>query len=553
MKQEWLTIDLGDPVWIVLAYLSGMAARLVGLPPLVGYLGTGFLLHALGAESGEFLEQMSELGITLLLFTIGLKVNLRTLARSEVWGVGLIQMVGMTALFSGFILAFAALGLGSFVGLSQSQALLLAFGFSFSSTVFAIKVLEERGALTTRHGRVAVGVLILQDLAAVVFLALTEGKPPSPWALLLLLLVPMRQPLRGLMRRSGHGELLMLFGITAALAGAAVFTLVGIKGDLGALAVGMLLAGGGKADELNKALLGLKDLFLIGFFLQIGMSALPTSSGLVAVLLLLLLLPLKSFIFFVLFSWRRLRARTSWQASLDLASYSEFGLIVAAVAVESTGWLPEEWLAIMAVAIAGSFALAAPFAERGDLFFNRYRTRLRSLERVRRLPGDEDLHLRPVDVIVFGMGRMGSRAYEAVAEDFRGRVLGVDVDRDIVQAQGAQGRRAVVGDATDPDFWSRAHGLVERLQWVLLTMSSHEANVAAVKRLRERGFQGRIAATSLYPDDAEQLKELGVDFAFDVYAEAGSGFAVDLRRKIRDDGGDGEGREEWGASAERDT
>jgi len=92
----------------------------------------------------------------------------------------------------------------------------------------------------------------------------------------------------------------------------------------------------------------------------------------------------------------------------------------------------------------------------------------------------------------------------------------------------------VVGDATDPEFWSRGVGLIERLQWVLLTMSAHEANVAAVNRLRERGFTGRIAATSSYPDEARELRDLGVEFAFDVFAEAGAGFASDLASRLDD-------------------
>jgi predicted Kef-type K+ transport protein len=533
MQTDWLSIDLGDPAWIVMAYVAGLAARTIGLPPLVGYLGTGFLLHALGAQSGEFLEDMSALGITLLLFTIGLKLDARILARPEVWAVGALQMVLVTAAVSGLLLLLAVAGLGALVGLTAAQALLVGFALSFSSTVFAIKVLEERGARSTRHGRVAIGVLILQDIAAVAFLAVAAGETPSLWALLLFLLIPLRGVMRWLMRHSGHGELLMLFGVAAALTGAALFASVGVKGDLGALVFGMLLAGGGKADELNKALLGLKDLFLVGFFLSIGMSTLPTTGGLVVAALLVLLLPAKTAVFFLLFSWRRLRARTSWQAALDLSSYSEFGLIVTAVAVES-GWIGAEWLALSAVAVAASFAVAAPFAERGDSLFTRHRRALRRLERLGRLPGDEDLHLRRVDVVVFGMGRMGSHAYDAVAEDFEDRVLGVDVDEAIVRRQADQGRRVVLGDATDPDFWSRAHSAVGQLEWVLLTMSSHEANVAAVDRLRDRGFAGRIAATSTYPDEAQQLRDLGVDFAFDVYAEAGSGFAGDLRSKIRE-------------------
>ncbi|MCH9718953.1 MAG: cation:proton antiporter [Actinomycetia bacterium] len=537
MVEGWLDVGQGDPWWLLIAYFAGMLARTVGLPPLVGYLGTGFLLNALGAEYGQLLDQIADLGVTLLLFTIGLKIDLRSLLRFEVIGAGALHMLGIVAGFGAIFLGLAALNVGAFVGLSQTDAILIAFAFSFSSTVFAIKVLEEQGAITSRNGRVAIGILVLQDIIAVVYLSAAQGKAPSIWAILLLLLIPIRPGLRWLMRRSGHGELLLLFGITMALIGAGLFVLVGIKGDLGALVLGMLLAGGGKADELNKTMMGVKDLFLVGFFLEIGLDVLPTVNGLVAAAILMLLLPLKTLWYLRLLTWSKLRARTAWQASLDLTSYSEFGLIVTAVAVEA-GDLGDDWLAVVAVAVAVSFAVSAPIAERGDHLFAKYCGGLRRWERKARLPGDEDLHLYAVQVVVFGMGRMGTRAYEAVAADFGGRVLGVDVDEDIVMAHSAEGHRVVLGDATDPDFWSRSVGLVDGLQWVLLTASSQEANVAAVKRLRDRGYSGRIAATSLYPDDADQLRDIGVDFAFDVYAEAGSGFAGDLRSKIQDEAGE---------------
>lgn len=532
MNPDWLDIGLGDPAWIVIAFLGGFAARSVKLPPLVGFLAAGFALHAIGAQPGAMLDGLADFGITLLLFTIGLKLTPKALARPEILGVGIVALVLATAGFSSVVWLLARAQVGFLSSMSSQSALLIGFALSFSSTVFAVKVLEDRGATATHHGQVAIGVLVVQDVAAVLFLAASAGVWPSVWALLLVLLLPLRYLLRRVLRRSGHGEMLVLFGVTAAVAGAALFELVGIEGDVGALVLGMLLAGGTKADELNKALLGLKDLFLVGFFLSIGMTALPTAIGAVLALLVVVLLPVRTLMFFYLFSWRHLRARTSWQASLDLTSYSEFGLIVALTAVQA-GWLPSDWLPTIALAIAGSFALSSPLAERGDRLYTRWNSRFERFERRERLPSDEDLHEREIDVIVFGLGRMGSRAFEAVHDAYEGRVLGVDIDPNIIAAQAALGRDVVQGDATDPEFWSRASGLIGRLHWVLLTMSSHEANVAAVQRLRERSFAGQIAATSTYRDDARQLRGMGVDFAFDVYAEAGAGFAGDLRSRFK--------------------
>ena len=86
MSLDWIAIALGDVAWITLAFLMGFGARLVGLPPLIGFLATGFLLSTQGIVTGEVLQKLSDLGITLLLFSIGLKLDLRSLARPQVWG-----------------------------------------------------------------------------------------------------------------------------------------------------------------------------------------------------------------------------------------------------------------------------------------------------------------------------------------------------------------------------------------------------------------------------------------------------------------------------------
>ncbi len=98
-----------------------------------------------------------------------------------------------------------------------------------------VKVLEKRSETQTAYGRLAIGVLIMQDIFAVAFLTLSSGTLPSLWALGLVLLIPLAPAMRALLDRLGHGEMQMLFGILLALVlGYALFEAVGIKGDLGA-------------------------------------------------------------------------------------------------------------------------------------------------------------------------------------------------------------------------------------------------------------------------------------------------------------------------------
>ncbi len=525
------SIHPSDPIWIAIAFVCGFLVKLIGLPPLVGFLFAGFILNVLGAEGGEFLSTTADLGITLLLFTIGLKLKIKSLARPEIWGVASIHMVLVTLLLSVIIILLAKFNISLFHDIDFKTALLIGFVLSFSSTVFAIKILDEMGATASAHGNISIGVLVIQDIAAVIFLAVSAGKIPSIWAVGLLLLIPLRHLLRKALEYSGHGELLVLFGIVIALGGADIFELVGMKGDVGALVLGMLLANHPKSNELSRALLSFKDLFLVGFFLSVGMTALPGWEELWVALVFLLFLPIKTAIYFGLFNIFLLRASTSWRSSLNLANYSEFGLIVGSLAT-AYGWLPKEWLAVFAIVLSASFILSAPLVSIRDHLYRRWRYNFKRMERRQRLTGEENLDLKHIEVVIFGMGRMGSAVYQAIEPDLKTRVVGVEIDNDRSIKHRQMNRQVVTGDATNPDFWSRAPGLIDRLQWVLLTLPTHNANMSAALLLQEMGFKGKIAATSKYDDEVDQLNKIGVDCSFNIYAEAGVGFANDMKRRL---------------------
>lgn len=531
MDPQLISIHYSDPLWIAIAFICGLAIRAVGLPPLVGFLAAGFLLNALGAEGGEFLDVMADMGITLLLFSIGLKLKLKSLARPEVWGVATLHMAAITLLIASMVLFLSYTSLPLLSGLDMETALLIGFAMSFSSTVFAVKILDELGATSAGHGRVAIGVLVVQDIAAVVFIAVSMGKLPTPLALALVALIPLRFLMYRMLDRVGHGELLILFGITLALVGADIFELVGIKEDVGALVFGMLLANHPKANEMAKALLGFKELFLVGFFLSVGMTAMPGWTEVMIALLFILFLPLKVALYFGLFNLFSLRASTSWRTSLNLANYSEFGLIVGAVAA-SSGWLTKEWLAVFAVVMSISFILSAPLVNIRDSLYQTWRPRLKRFERSKRLSGEENLDLAGIKVVVFGMGRMGTAAYNEMEPDYTGHLVGVEIEQEKATQHSAAGRNVVCGDATNPDFWTRAPDLLDGLEWVLLTLPTHKANMNAALRLKDMGYRGRIAATTKFRDEEDALKAVGVEHTFNIYTEAGLGFASELQNFV---------------------
>ncbi|MEJ2180007.1 MAG: cation:proton antiporter, partial [Gammaproteobacteria bacterium] len=278
-------------IWITLAFSFGFIVRLIGLPPLVGYLGAGFLLSAIGFESNDILNEVAHAGVLLLLFSVGLKLRLKSLIRAEVLAGSLLHMAIIIAIF------FALLTL--FADLQFEVALFVAMALSFSSTVVAAKVLESKHELNAFHGRVAIGILIMQDLVAVAILSAGGGTTPSPMAFLVLGFFLLRPFIHKLLDLSGHGELVVMYGLVIALVvGGSSFEQVGLSSELGALLLGVILADHKRASDLSDALWGLKELFLVGFFLQIGLYGHPTMDTLEQAITLNLLLPLKAILFF---------------------------------------------------------------------------------------------------------------------------------------------------------------------------------------------------------------------------------------------------------------
>ena len=513
-----------DFIWILFAYLCGLAVKLTGLPPLIGFLFAGFLLHYLGVEPTASLDILADLGITLMLFTIGLKLNVTDLLKREIWASTLSHMVIWIGLFIGLALFLSTLSIPFFTSMDLQTAALLGFAFSFSSTVCIVKLLEENGELKTRHGQLAVGVLVMQDIAAVVFLVFATGKIPSLWALLLFGLIFARPLLGRLLEKAGHGEMLPLTGFFFALGGYELFQLVGVKGDLGALIFGILLSQHNKATELTKSLLSFKDLFLIGFFLSIGFTALPTWPMLWAALLLALLIAVKFLMFFAILTALKLRSRTAYLASLVLSNFSEFGLIVAALSVDS-GWLSNDWLVIMALAVSISFIVTSALYPGAHKMYIRYKNRLRRFEHSQRLPTDVVQQPADAEILVVGLGRVGKGAYQALQNIVDNRVAGLDSDRRRCEQLQQMGMNVLIGDGEDADFWEAFD--TSGIKLVLLALPAMDDIRNITYQLRCAGYIGPVAAIARYEDDRERLMKSGIDKVFNFYKEAGTGFAED--------------------------
>jgi hypothetical protein len=401
-------------------------------------------------------------------------------------------------------------------------AFTLAVAFGFSSTVLAAKVLEGNRELRAVHGRVAIGILIVQDVVAVALLAFVTVETPSPWAAVLLLLPLARPAIAWLLERSGHGELLVLFGAALAIGGGEGFEALGVSAELGALLLGTLLADHRRAQELTNVLWGLKELFLVGFFLNVGFSGSPTVEAAEGALWLVLLLVLKGIAFFLLLIGLGLRARTSFLTAVSLMTYSEFALIVVDVAV-ANGLLAADWIVVTALAVAFSFVAAAPLNAFAHQIFQRLGPWLERLERDKRHPDDEPISLGRAEILIVGMGRVGAGAYDYLREQNEKHIVGIDSDPAKIESNVRAGRRVAYADAEDPAFWQLLN--IDRLRAIMLAVPDLQAKLTAARALRRRGFGGLLSATHLYPEEREPIIEAGCDVTYNYYTEAGVGFA----------------------------
>ena len=511
-----------DFVFILVAFLGGLTVKLFGLPPLIGFLTAGFVLNFLGYQANDTLLTLADLGITLMLFTIGLKLNVRDLIKPEVWVGSSLHMLIWVALVTSCFVFLTALGVGYFAFIDLKTSALIAFALSFSSTVCIVKILEENGELKTRHGKVAVGILVMQDIFAVVFLVVATGKVPSIWAAALLLLFFVKPLWSIILEKAGHGELLPLTGFLIAIGSYELFELVGVKGDLGALIVGMLMANHVKSTELSKSLMSFKDLFLIGFFLSIGFTALPTTEMILTAAALCVLLPIKFGLFFSIFSRLRLRARTSYLSSLVLGNYSEFGLIVAALLV-NLNLLDKHWLVVLALSVSFSFLFTAFGYRTSHHQYNKIKDNLKRFEHPQRLK--EDIFRQPqnVRVLIIGMGRVGKGAYIALQNVLDKEVWGMDADPIRINKMTGLGMQVFVGDGEDVDFWENFD--LSCTDIVMLAVPSVEDISNITQQLRSANFSGTVASIARYEDEIELLQKAGADKVFNFFTEAGTGFA----------------------------
>lgn len=328
--------------------LVTLCARL-GVPGLIGYILTGLLMGPGGfglVAEGEALTTIGEIGVILLLFSLGLEFSFEKLVslRRLILGVGAAQVLVTTGL-----VAAPTMMLG---GLAPVPAVLVGGAVAMSSTALCLKVLASIDALATAHGKIAIAVLLFQDLAAIGFLLLhdaTSGAGHGQGALtlfggasaLILALALARGPLQrlaGWVARLDDPELAQLLALAIALVAALGAVAAGLSPALAAFAAGMIIGEGDARHMVEREIRPFRDLFIGIFFIAIGAQlqlSILWSDGTTVLGWLAVLFVVKAVIAALVARMAGEPAGTSWRAGLVLAHGGEFSLMLVSVAMAS--------------------------------------------------------------------------------------------------------------------------------------------------------------------------------------------------------------------------
>ncbi len=501
-----------DIVWVGFAFFFGFLVSRLKLPPLVGYLLAGLVLSYFGYEAGNMLKEISHLGVLFLLFTVGLHIRLKNILRADILGVGLTHLTISTLIFTPIGLIF---------GYDLTASIIIAITLGFSSTVLTAKTLERRNELGAYYGRTAIGILIIQDLVAIGIIAYTGGGTPSYWTISLFALPLIRPVLIWFLGVIKDDEVWMLLGLGLAIGGAALFEIFNLSGELGALAAGMLLASDERADKIADKMWGIKEAFLVGFFLEVGLTGFPDTSGFLFIGILLLLLPLKSILFYLLFMLFKLRARTGFLATISLTAYSEFTLIAGAVAI-SNGFLPTETIVVLGLLTAISYTLNAPLTTYEEILWKKWHDLLLWLERDVKHPEHQVVSLGSAEYLIIGMGNAGRAAYDKLKSEER-PVVGMDIDPDRIERNLAAGRRVIYGDIQDSDLWMNMD--LDNIKAVMIAMGNQSVKESATKTLRSTGFDRLIYVITMTEEEANIMQKAGANAVSIPIKEAGERLA----------------------------
>ncbi|KJS02651.1 MAG: sodium:proton exchanger [Desulfobulbaceae bacterium BRH_c16a] len=519
-----------------LATLTGIIGQKLRQPLIIMFLATGILAGPsfLGIiHSYEQIELLAHIGIALLLFIVGLKLDLNLIRTTGpvALATGLGQIV-FTSLI-GFVIAIA-------MDMSYLSAAYVSVALTFSSTIIIVKLLSDKKEIDSLHGQIALGFLIVQDIAAILALvglttlgASVTGEDPGYLSLLMIgakglgllgaVALLMKYVIPYLTQRLSNSlELLTLFAIAWAIVLGAASELLGFSREVGAFLAGVSLASTAFRDSIGARLTGLRDFLLLFFFIDLGarldwsMVGSQLGASLVFSIFVLVGNPLIVLMIMGAMGYRR---RTGFLAGLTVAQISEFSLIVAALGL-SIGHITEETMGLITLVGVVTIFLSTYMILYSYPLYRVLSSPLKIFERRnphREADIDTFAETGAVDVILVGLGNYGSGLMEHLLRR-KNAIVGIDFDPGALDVWRKKGVPVLYGDMADPEM--HEHLPLKKAQWVISTVRSKEMNLALIHNLRKDGYTGKVALTATNSQEAAEFEKVGVNLVFRPFKDA---------------------------------
>lgn len=531
---------------LVMAAVIGFLGIILRQPLIVSFIAVGLIAGPSALDlvrSDEQISFLSELGIAVLLFLVGIKLDVKLIrslgAVSLLTGLG---QVAFTSIF-GYLIGLA-------LGLGHLTSIYVAVALTFSSTIIIVKLLSDKREIDSLHGQIALGFLIVQDLVVVLAMivlsaigigAAADGNSghgggsmsvvlASGVAMVACVILFVRYVANPLTERLARApELLVIFAIAMAAMFAAIGDIVGLGKEVGGLLAGVALASTPYRETIAARLAPLRDFLLLFFFIALGATldlSLLGAHVTGAIAFSLFVLIGNPLIVLAIMGTMGYRKRTGFLAGLTVAQISEFSLIFVAMGV-SLGHVQEDALGLVTMVGLVTIAASTYMITYSHQIYAVFEPLLGMFERngTPREPSDAGAHREDSHkVIIFGLGRFGTAI--GIRLQKRGiKVLGVDFNPLAVRRWRDHGLETEFGDATDPEFVAELP--LARAEWIVSTVPIHptglsheDTRTTLIQLTRTSGFYGRIAVASHHPRDTEELFASGADMVLEPFQDA---------------------------------
>lgn len=514
---------------LILATVLGMAAQALKQPSILGYIATGLIVGPLGLvalDNVEVIDAMAQFGIAFLLFLVGMEMNFRELRHlgRPIILVGVGQIVFTTVL--GFVIA-------RLIGFGTVAAGYLGVTLAFSSTIIVVKLLSEKRALESLHGKLIVGVLLAQDFVALGVLILLSGLSHAgpgleslPIAALvntfakgtLLLLGAMAvgkwvMP-RFLHRIAASQEMLFLASLAWGLGVAAFASLpqVGLTIEIGSFLAGIALAEAVEHFQISSRVKSMRDFFVVMFFIVLGSKMVLSDLSAIwlpVALLSLFVLVGNPLIVMLIMGALGYRSRTSFLAGVTVAQISEFSLVVAALA-ERVGHIDRSVVSIITAVGIVTITISSYMIIYSDGLYRLLKRGLKAFEfRKGAAEAAEAPRGLKGHVVLVGCHRMGQNILESL-EDMHKEFMVVDFNPDVVRRLRKRGVPALYGDIADPDIQELSG--IETARLVISTVPAADDSLKLLHGVRRLNPKAKMIMTAEREHDAVRLYEAGADY-----------------------------------------